>query len=42
MVVSTFGSFGKPAPGPTTPLHYDFMTMGVPGSSSGLDLVLKP
>jgi hypothetical protein len=36
------GWFGKPAPGPTTAVHYDFMTTGVPSSTSGLDLVLKP
>ena len=29
---------GQPAPSPTT-VHYDFMTMGVPDSTSGLDLV---
>ena len=29
---------GQPAPNPTT-VHYDFMTMGVPDSTSGLDLV---
>src|SRR5262249_17867863 len=27
----------KPAPSPTT-VHYEFMTTGVPGSTSGLDL----
>jgi len=32
---------GKPAPGPGTTVHYDFMTTGVPGSTSGLDLILK-
>ena len=36
------GWFGKPAPGPTTAVHYDFMTTGVAGSTSGIDLVLKP
>ena len=30
---------GKPAPSPTTTVHYDFMTTGVPASTSGLDLV---
>ena len=29
---------GQPGPSPTT-VHYDFMTMGVPDSTSGLDLV---
>ena len=33
---------GKPAPSPTTTVHYDFMTTGVPASTSGLDLVLGP
>jgi len=32
---------GKPAPSPTTTVHYDFMTTGVPDSTSGLDLVLR-
>jgi hypothetical protein len=32
---------GSPAPSPGTTVHYDFMTMGVPGSTSGLDLVRK-
>jgi hypothetical protein len=32
---------GKPAPSPGTTVHYDFMTTGVAGSTSGLDLVLK-
>jgi hypothetical protein len=31
----------KPAPSPTTTVHYDFMTTGVPASTSGLDLVLR-
>jgi len=35
------GSFGKPAPGSTTAVHGDFMTTGVPGSTSGIDLVLS-
>jgi hypothetical protein len=30
---------GEPAPNPGTTVHYDFMTTGVPGSTSGLDLV---
>ena len=30
----------KPAPSPTT-VHYEFMTTGVPGSTSGLDLVRR-
>ncbi len=30
---------GMPAPSPGTTVHYDFMTTGVPGSTSGLDLV---
>jgi hypothetical protein len=30
---------GDPAPSPTTTVHYNFMTTGVPGSTSGLDLV---
>jgi hypothetical protein len=29
---------GQPAPSPTT-VHYNFMTTGVPGSTSGIDLV---
>jgi hypothetical protein len=29
---------GQPAPSPTT-VHYDFATTGVPGSTSGLDLI---
>jgi hypothetical protein len=33
---------GSPAPSPGTTVHYNFMTTGVPGSTSGLDLVLKP
>jgi hypothetical protein len=33
---------GDPAPSPGTTVHYDFMTTGVPGSTSGLDLVLSP
>jgi len=32
---------GKPAPSPGTTVHYDFMTTGVPGSTSGLDLILN-
>jgi hypothetical protein len=28
----------QPAPSPPT-VHYDFMTTGVPGSTSGIDLV---
>ena len=32
---------GKPAPSPGTTVHYDFTTMGVSGSTSGLDLVLR-
>ena len=32
---------GKPAPSPTTTVHYDFRTIGVPGSTSGLDLIKK-
>jgi hypothetical protein len=35
------GSFGKSAPSPTTAVHYDFMTAGVLGSTSGIDLVLS-
>ena len=30
---------GAPAPSPTTTVHYDFATTGVPGSTSGLNLV---
>jgi hypothetical protein len=30
----------QPAPSPTT-VHYEFMTTGVPGSTSGLDLVRR-
>ena len=30
---------GQPAPNPGTTVHYDFMTIGVPDSTSGLDLV---
>ena len=30
---------GMPAPSPGTTVHYDLMTTGVPGSTSGLDLV---
>jgi hypothetical protein len=30
---------GDPAPSPGTTVHYNFMTTGVPGSTSGLDLV---
>ena len=30
---------GDPAPSPGTTVHYDFATMGVPGSTSGLDLI---
>ena len=30
---------GGPAPSPETTVHYDFMTTGVPASTSGLDLV---
>jgi hypothetical protein len=32
----------KPAPSPTTTVHYDFMTTGVPASTTGLDLLLTP
>ncbi len=32
---------GDPAPSPGTTVHYDFATTGVPGSTSGLDLVKK-
>ena len=30
---------GQPAPSPTTTVHYNFTTTGVPGSTSGLDLI---
>lgn len=30
---------GASAPSPTTTVHYDFNTTGVPGSTSGLDLI---
>jgi hypothetical protein len=30
---------GLPAPGPATTVHYNFATTGVPGSTSGLDLI---
>ena len=30
---------GLPAPGPTTTVHYDFATTGVPLSTQGLDLI---
>jgi hypothetical protein len=30
---------GLTAPSPTTTVHYDFATTGVPGSTSGLDLI---
>lgn len=30
---------GLPAPSPGTTVHYDFDTTGVPGSTSGLDLI---
>jgi len=30
---------GQPAPSPGTTVHYDFATTGVPGSTSGLDLI---
>jgi hypothetical protein len=30
---------GKPAPSPTTTVHYDLMTTGVPASTSGVDLL---
>jgi hypothetical protein len=30
---------GDPAPAPGTTVHYDFSTTGVPGSTSGVDLV---
>ena len=32
---------GLPAPSPTT-IHYNFATTGVPGSTSGLDLIKNP
>jgi hypothetical protein len=32
---------GKPAPSPGTTVHYNFNTTGVPGSTSGLDLIKK-
>ena len=32
---------GMPAPSPGTTVHYNFMTTGVPGSTSGLDLILN-
>jgi hypothetical protein len=32
---------GKPVPSPGDTVHYDFMTTGVPGSTSGLNLVPK-
>jgi Filamin/ABP280 repeat len=32
---------GKPAPSPTTTVHYAFTTTGVAGSTSGFDLVLN-
>ena len=32
---------GGPAPSPGTTVHYDFATTGVPGSTSGLDLIKK-
>jgi len=32
---------GDPAPSPGTTVHYNFMTTGVPGSTSGIDLTLK-
>jgi uncharacterized repeat protein (TIGR01451 family) len=32
---------GKPKPSPTTTVHYDISTMGVPGSTSGIDLKKK-
>jgi hypothetical protein len=35
------GLSGRPAPSPTTTVHYDFMTTGVPGSTSGIDLKKK-
>ena len=33
---------GDNAPSPGTTVHYNFATTGVPGSTSGLDLVLSP
>ena len=30
---------GLPAPSPTTTVHYNFATTGVPGSTQGLDLI---
>jgi len=33
---------GKPAPSPGTTVHFNFATTGVSGSTSGLDLILKP
>jgi len=33
---------GSPAPSPGTTVHYNFTTTGVPGSTSGLDLILSP
>ena len=30
---------GAPAPSPGTTVHYDFATTGVPGSTSGLDVI---
>jgi len=33
---------GAAAPSPTTTVHYDFNTTGVPGSTSGIDLAPKP
>ena len=33
---------GAAAPSPGTTVHYDFNTTGVPGSTSGIDLVPKP
>jgi len=30
---------GQPAPSPGTTVHYEFATTGVPGSTSGLDLI---
>jgi hypothetical protein len=32
---------GSPAPSPGTTVHYNFATTGVPGSTSGLDLILS-
>jgi hypothetical protein len=32
---------GFAAPSPTTTVHYDFSTTGVPSSTSGLDLIKK-